>query len=321
MISVRLFEGGHGSPFRPALGAALVVLVVSAALAGESGRASAESEESPGPGTTTTVLQRGWNMVGWLGPEARATDLFEAIPALVRAYAWNAAEQRYQHTTRNSTSRDGPRQLTTGMGLWLQLGGDAPFGWTRPASARSTLLSLRAGRNLVGWAGRDGTAIEDAVARFGESVVRTFQWDAEAQAFEHYRPGESDSANTLAELNHGDALWVELTGDARWWQSGTSETEFEFTSDVSPERQAELRKEMASVQAFFAERYGVEPPEFSVVEDPSLGPFAATAAGRIMLSTAAATSGAIAGASPTSTSISCSNPGNPSAGVSSSQPG
>ena len=72
--------------------------------------------------------------------------------------------------------------------------------------------------------------------------------------------------------------------------------EFEFTADVSPERQAELRKEMASVQAFFAERYGVEPPEFSVVEDPSLGPFAAAAAGRIMLSTAAATSGAIAGA-------------------------
>ena len=35
-------------------------------------------------------------MVGWLGPEAPATDLFEAIPALVRAYAWNAAEQRYQ---------------------------------------------------------------------------------------------------------------------------------------------------------------------------------------------------------------------------------
>ena len=96
MISVRLFEGGHGSPFRPALGAALVVLVVSAALAGESGRASAESEESPGPGTTTTVLQPGWNMVGWLGPEAPATDLFEAIPALVRAYALNAAEQRYQ---------------------------------------------------------------------------------------------------------------------------------------------------------------------------------------------------------------------------------
>ena len=85
-----------GPPLRSTLATAVAVLAVAVVRGGAPTRASAESEESPGPGTTTTVLQPGWNMVGWLGPEAPATDLFEAIPALVRAYAWNAAEQRYQ---------------------------------------------------------------------------------------------------------------------------------------------------------------------------------------------------------------------------------
>ena len=254
-------------PFRPALGAALVVLVVGAALAGESGRASAESDESPDPGTITTVLQPGWNMVGWLGPEAPATDLFEAIPALVRASAWDAAEQRYQRRTRTSVARYGLRDLEPGMGLWLELGGDAPFEWTRPAPEGGVLLSLRAGDNLVGWAGRDRTAIEDALARFGDALVRAWQWDAEAQAYDQYRPTTADSSNTLRELSHGDALWVELTGDARWWQSGSAPAPVVFLGDFTEDERAEVRGWMDSARAIYMERWSLEAPMTIYVGD------------------------------------------------------
>ena len=274
-------------PFRSALGAALVVLVVGAALAGESGRASAESDESPDPGTITTVLQPGWNMVGWLGPEAPATDLFEAIPALVRASAWDAAEQRYQRRTRTSVARYGLRDLEPGMGLWLELGGDAPFEWTRPAPEGGVLLSLRAGRNLVGWGGSDGLPIEDALERFGASLVTASRWDAEARGYDRYQPGADGSANTFAELGQGDGLWVELTTDARWWQSGTVGIEFTFPDSVPAERQAAIREDMASVVTFFAERYGIEPPEFTVIVDLRLDIFAGARAREILISKSA----------------------------------
>ena len=270
-------------PFRTGLAAAVAVLALAVALGGMPTRASAESEEAPDPATITTTLQPGWNMVAWLGPEAPVTDLFGAIPGLERVSAWDAAEQRYQRRTPTTIPRYGLRQLTTGMGLWLRLGGDEAFEWTRSAWTQSALLPLHAGRNLVGWVGRDGTPIADAVERFGESLVRASQWDAAAQAFEHYQPGDSGSANTLAELNHGDALWVVLTADARWSRSGAHGAEFTFPDGVSEERQASVRADTASVVTFFAERYGIEPPVFSVVVDLGLNVFAGVIGAEILI--------------------------------------
>ena len=71
-------------------------------------------------------------------------------------------------------------------------------------------------------------------------------------------------------LNHGDALWVELSAEARWWQSGTERTRFVFEAPVAQEHKSELRDEMERVVAFFAERYGIEPPRFFVLVDPRL---------------------------------------------------
>ncbi len=252
---------------RGVLGAALAVLVVGAALAGTPARASAESGEAAGAETVTTVLQPGWNMVGWLGPEAPVTDLFEAIPALERVSAWDAAEQRYRWRARHIIPRYALEVVEPGMGLWLELGGDLPFQWTRPASAISVLLSLQAGRNLVGWAGRDETAIEEATSRFGDSLARTWQWDAKTQAYRQYRPGAARSSNAIAELDHGDGLFVELTADARWWQPGRAPAPVVFLGDVPDERQAEIRGWLEDTRAVFAERWGVQAPFASYVGD------------------------------------------------------
>ncbi len=252
---------------RGVLGAALAVLVVGAALAGTPARASAESGEAAGAETVTTVLQPGWNMVGWLGPEAPVTDLFEAIPALERVSAWDAAEQRYRRRGRNSTPRYALAVVEPGMGLWLELGGDVPFQWTRPASATSVLLSLQAGRNLVGWAGRDETAIEEATSRFGDSLARAWQWDAKTQAYKQYRPGAARSSSAIAGLDHGDGLFVELTADARWWQPGRAPAPVVFLGDVPEERQAEIRGWLDDTRAVFAERWGVQAPFASYVGD------------------------------------------------------
>ena len=81
------------------------------------------------------------------------------------------------------------------------------------------LLSLPAGRHLVGWTGRDGEAFADSAGRFGDTLIEASRWNAETQQYDRYRSDAEDSANTLHELNRGDAMWLDLADDMRWWQS------------------------------------------------------------------------------------------------------
>ena len=141
--------------------------------------------------------------------------------------------------------------------------------WRRPASAEGMLLTLPTGYSLVGWAGLDGTPIAEAVGRFGSALVGASWWNAETQSYERYEPGSEEPAEGMMPvLQHGDALWVELSEEARWWQSGTERTTFVFEAPVTQEHKSELRDEMERVVAFFAERYGIEPPAFVVRVDP-----------------------------------------------------
>ena len=162
-------------------------------------------------------------MIGWLGPDTSAGELFEAIPALNFIVAWDGGAQRYRWVWRASL---GLQALP-----WIQGGRGWPCtsGASRPSSGRarrpraSYCCPLRAGNNLVTWGGLDGTPIEEALDWLGDAVVGASRWNADTRESERYRPGAPPSANTLRTLNHGDALWVQLSEDASWWQSATAE--------------------------------------------------------------------------------------------------
>ncbi len=215
--------------------------------------------------TVTTRLYPGWNMVGWVGKTTPVADLFAAIPELQQVRGWDTEAQRFRRSTRTSTGYRMSR-VTGGQGLWLEIGGEAVVDWERQVSDRYVLLSLEAGLNLVGWTGSDGTSIEEAFRRWGDAVRYAFRWDAEAQRFDTYVPG-AGPFNTLAELNRGEAIWVELARQTRWWQSETGNTGFTFGEGVSAERQVEVRRALTNVIGFFAERYGIEPPDFTLSSD------------------------------------------------------
>ena len=253
--------------FRRALVVGLVLLALGVGLA--STHATASAQAPPG-GTITTQLKPGWNMIGWLGPDTSAGELFDAIPALNFIVAWDGGAQRYRWVWRASLGQQALPWIQQGRGLALHIGGEAAVEWTRPAAEGVVLLPLRAGANLVAWGGPDGTPIEEALDWLGDAVVGASRWNADTRESERYRPGARSSANTLRTLDHGDALWVQLTEDASWWQSGTAGTEFVFEESVHPETEAAIRTEMARVLAFFAESYGMEPLELSVIVDPSL---------------------------------------------------
>ncbi len=255
---------------RRALVASVVLLALGAGLASTHATASAQA---PPSGTITTQLQPGWNLIGWLGPDTTAAELFDAIPVLNFIVAWDGGAQRYRWVWRASLGLQALPWIQQGRGLALHIGGEAAVEWTRPAAEGVVLLPLRAGNNLVTWGGPDGTPIEEALDWLGDAVVGASRWNADTRASERYRPGAAPAANTLRTLNHGDALWVRLSEDAIWWQSGTAGTEFVFEVPLHPETESALRGEVASVLAFFYENYGLEPVELLVttVRDLPMG--------------------------------------------------
>ena len=163
------------------------------------------------PGTITTVLQPGYNMVGWLGPETSSSQLFKELPALRVVSAWDGEEQRPR-----SASLDRYEDLPTlkrGMALWVHVGGDVELEWTRRVAVDGVLLQLRAGSNFVGWAGRDGTPLAAAFDRFGDALVRVTWWDEEVLGYRHYSPNMTEATESPGNLSRGDALWVELAAE------------------------------------------------------------------------------------------------------------
>ncbi len=244
-----------------------VVVVVVAMVAGLASAHGDASAQVPAAETTTTELQPGWNLVGWMGSATTTVDLFDSIPALQVVAAWDEGVSRYAWTRRGGRVPAALASIPRGRALFLWLSGNRPVQWARPASVEGVLLTLPPGHSLVGWAGLDETPIAEAVGRFGDALVGASWWNTATQSYERYEPGVEESAEGTSVLNHGDALWVELSEERRWWQSGTARTRFEivgFAGGVIPVWESELREEMEQAVAFFAERYGIEPPEFVV---------------------------------------------------------
>ncbi len=255
----------RGSWFQRVLIAACAAVLLCALLA--PARPVAAEEPTDDSGAITTVLQAGWNMVAWLGPEAAAAELFSAIPSLQNAAVWDAAQQRYRWRSRDGAPEGGLFRIPQGAGLWLEIKGDQPFDWVRESASESVLLDLQPGENLVGWSGRDGVDIGDALSRLKPVLQNATRWNAETESFELYSPIVPDSLNTLRTLNHGDALTLELTAGARWWQSGIAPPPVVFLGELTEARQADIRGWVDGARALFAERWGVEAPFTTYVGD------------------------------------------------------
>lgn len=216
-------------------------------------------------GPVVTELHPGLNLAGWTGAGADVATLFEAIPRLDMAYAWDADEQRYRRAARDGSGD--LRALTPGMGLWLTLGGAEPFTWTRPALASSGLVPLREGRNLVAWSGRDGIAASEAFAGLGDALVAGWTWNGTEQWREPHAPNAPSSA--LRTLDRGGAYWVDVSAPREWWQLAPRAV---FISSFPPATRVELRRAINRVTAFFIERFGIAVPGLSVqFDDASTG--------------------------------------------------
>ncbi|MYA19757.1 MAG: hypothetical protein F4Z25_05720 [Chloroflexi bacterium] len=223
---------------RPALLAALAALLLAAGLAPP----SEASDDAAEGGMITTLLHPGWNMVGWVGPAAPTSELFEALPQLQTVGAWDASAGAYRYAWPGSNN-DVPA-VTPGMGLWLYLGGDRQLYWTRPGTSDGVVLRLGAGRHLV------GVVADGAVKPPEDAEARAWRWDPLRQNYEPYRFGD-------ATLRGGEALWVEAAAPFNLWQPGTEPPPFVFLGEVSDDSREPILTEYASIRRHLAEHFAV----------------------------------------------------------------
>ena len=223
--------------------AALLALALAAALLPNAPTAAADSGDA-----ITTELQPGLNLAGWTQPETPVAAIFDAIPRLIYVYAWDPDDQWFRWATLTASGVVGDLEvLTPGMGLWLDVGGEEAFAWTRPFIPQTGLASLREGWNLIVWAGDSGVAASYALRHLDGIVAATL----------------NAASREPATLTRGGAFWLKAAAPKQWWQLNDP-PRIEFVGHFSPESKEQLRAQVDDVIAFFVRRFGLAVPDLTI---------------------------------------------------------
>ena len=81
------------------------------------------------------------------------------------------------------------------------------------AGGGARAVSLSRGWNNISYLGAAKSPV-DALASISGQYSSVYRWDAGTQAYQLYAPGAPAFANTLAQLNTGDAIWLNFTADS-----------------------------------------------------------------------------------------------------------
>lgn len=80
------------------------------------------------------------------------------------------------------------------------------------AGGDASAVALSRGWNNISYLGT-AKAPADALNAISGQYSAVYRWDAGTQAYQLYAPGAPGFANTLAQLNPGDAVWLNFTAD------------------------------------------------------------------------------------------------------------
>ena len=227
-----------------------------------------------------TTLHPGDNVVGWVGAAAPAERLFSLIRNLEAVYAWDAPKRRWlaAYPSRripaslgdfvypralpdpaNAGSRSELTSITPGMGLVLQIGGDAPVTWERSGIPARGAIELRTGWNLVSWQGLDNTTVREAVRGLGSPFDSMFVQTAPPKnRWQFLNDSILKDTNAEMRLLRGEGIWVNVNRPAVWLQPTGLLPVVRFTGGGSKEVQQRILEDVEAAIEFFRTQYAIE---------------------------------------------------------------
>ena len=252
---------------------ALVLAALALALWLTAGLAGADEPTEP---QTATRLHPGINLIGWVGEPTPVAQLFREIPQLEAVWTWDAEFDEWIVAARNAPEwLGGLGRVTAGMGLRMQLNGDAPVTWDRSTEPTRGLVKLRTGWNLVAWSGADGASIDNVAKGIGWSLRSIRRWDATTQQWATWTSPER-SAQVIADtsggeepespgVRRGEALWVKVSRSVKWLQPTDLLPRLVFPGGASQALQARVREDLEAVLSYYRDQYGIQAdPDFTV---------------------------------------------------------
>ena len=244
---------------------ALILATLALALWLTAGLASADEPTDP---QTATRLHPGVNLIGWVGEPTPVSQLFREIPQLEAVWTWDAELDEWIVAARNAPEwLGGLGRVTAGMGLRMQLSGDAPVIWDRSTEPTRGLVKLRTGWNLVAWSGADGASIENVAKGIGWSLRSIRRWDAATQQWATWTSPER-SAQVIADtgggepappgVRRGEALWVKVSRSVKWLQPTDLLPRLVFPGGASQALQSRVREDLEAVLSYYRDQYGIQ---------------------------------------------------------------
>ena len=244
--------------------------------------ASPASAQEPAEAESGARLHPGINLIGWVGEPTLVSQLFREIPQLEAIWAWDAELDDWIVAARNAPEwLGGLGRVSAGMGLRMQLGGDAPVIWERSTEPTRGLVKLRTGWNLVAWSGADSAAIDDVAKGIGWSLRSIRRWDAATQQWATWTSPER-SAQVIADtggeepesssVRRGEALWVQVSRSVNWLQPTDILPRLVFPGGASQRLQARVREDLQAVLSYYRDQYGIQAdPDFTIYVPKHVG--------------------------------------------------
>ena len=237
---------------------------------------SPASAQEPPEAESGARLHPGINLIGWVGEPTPVSQLFREIPQLEAIWTWDAELDEWIVAARNAPEwLGGLGRVTAGMGLRMQLGGDAPVIWERSTKPTRGLVKLRTGWNLVAWSGADSAAIENVAKGIGWSLRSIRRWDAATQQWATWTSPER-SAQVIADtgdeeeaessgVRRGEALWVQVSRSVNWLQPTDILPRLVFPGGASQSLQTRVREDLEAVLSYYRDQYGIQAePDFTI---------------------------------------------------------
>ncbi|MFC1717357.1 M6 family metalloprotease domain-containing protein [Candidatus Poribacteria bacterium] len=167
----------------------------------------------------TIALEAGWNLIS-LCLQPIDTSLSSVLSSIAGTYdsVWTydaVTEQWHRYVVGSPPFLNNLAEMESGVGYWLMM--NQPATLIVQGTPPTTVISLKAGWNLVGYSSRTSMPVEDCPPALGNRCNSIWTYNSEAGEWLRYDANVPAFLNTLESLQSGSGYWIRADQDFVWY--------------------------------------------------------------------------------------------------------